>query len=325
MVHSNFSALTKRGYSLSTAQKNLQKFMSPREQQKKTEANVVKTANLLDDFDALRVTPVPPPAPAVESSTSVMHVEKEVVKAKRPSGGAIPMLQPPSSDTVRRTSKTAIDDPFNLNGSYSSSSIVASSNPSKATLLDDLFGNSSSTSATTTTTYATTNNNALDPFADPFANTSSAIDSLMSAQQTKITNKVDPLSLYPNQRQQFQPAVYGNPNMATAMPMSMPMQMPVSMQMSMQMPIQQSAMPMQQSAMSMQQSAMPMHAPTVYTSNIIPSQIPQATNIIPPAGHVSNLIQKFDPNSPTKRPSQTETQTNVNIEQKDSANPFDLF
>ena len=289
---------------MSIAQKNLQKFLSPKEQQKKVDALVDKTFDLLEDFGVLQVTPAP--EQSIEMTTSALHVidkEKEVAKSKRPSGGSIPILQPPSSDTVRRTSKTTIlDDPFNLNASDpSTSTATTSSNVSKTTLLEDLFGNSSSSAAgaASLSTTTTSNYNGSDPFADPFANTTSAIDSLLPAQQTKITNKVDPLSLYPNPRQQFQQGVYGNPNIQ--MPMPIPMQM------------QQSTMPIQQQPM--------------YT-NIVPSQLPQSTNITPSVGHVSNLIQKFDPNSPTRK-SQTQintnTNTNDNIEQKDSANPFDLF
>jgi hypothetical protein len=81
-------------------------------------------------------------------------------------------------------------------------------------------------------------------------------------------------------------------------------------------------MPMQSMPMqSMPMQSMPMQSSPqmqVPYPNIVPSQIPQAGNVVPPVGHVSNLIQKFDPNSPIKKPQDDQKQDS-------SSNPFDLF
>jgi hypothetical protein len=85
----------------------------------------------------------------------------------------------------------------------------------------------------------------------------------------------------------------------------MPMQTPM-------ITMQGPTMPMQTPMITMQGPTMQMQAP-----NNIPSQ--QHGTVIPPSGHVSQLIQKFDPNSPTKKVQ------NQNEQKQDSNNPFDLF
>ena len=304
LVHSNYSSLKRRLQSLSAAQKNLQRFSTPQSQIKKAEANIDKTFHLLQDFGVLQVSPEAS-SQTIEMSTNVNNaIHRKEVQSKRPSGGSIPVLQPPNSE--RRTSKTSIvDDPFNLNSSELSTSVTRDSG-SKTTLLDDLFGTAPTQSVPSLSVSTASTS---DPFFDPFSkSTVSAIDSLLPSQTqtSNKPNKVDPLSLYQNQSQQKTPATYLQ--MPTPMPV-IPMQAPM---MSVPAPIMQSPM-MQAPIMPMQAPIMPMQAPIIQTH--------QLGAAIPPSGHVSQLIQKFDPNSPTKKAQSNNEQKQSN----DSNNPFDLF